>query len=344
MGTSVADQGVRFGVLLNMGANLGETPEAVFDLTAEQATAAEQLGYDELWVTEHHFIRFGINPSAITTAAFLLGRTTRIQVGTAVVLSPLLHPVELAERAALLDQFSGGRFALGLGRGGYRRDYDVLGVDFTRWDDEPLASAQALLDIWARPTDDAVPPADDVVDVQPPPLTHPHPELLLATSSAPGVEFAARNGIALQHYFATPVGARVTAENRYGELRGKGSAPAHLHTLIVVVDSAPDRRDDLANALRESFRAGDHPHVPQSSNRHLLPDGRPASPDAMARMVADQAIVGSPAHVVDELGQFIETTGASRIAVYFESIADKKVTLRSLEDFASVVAPALGAG
>lgn len=64
----------------------------------------------------------------------------------------------------------------------------------------------------------------------------------------------------------------------------------------------------------------------------------------MARMVADQAIVGSPAQVVDELGQFIETTGATRIAVYFESIADKKVTLRSLEDFASVVAPELGAG
>lgn len=227
-----ADDSVRFGVLLNMGANLGETPEAVFDLTAEQATAAEQLGYDELWVTEHHFIRFGINPSAITTAAFLLGRTTRIQVGTAVVLSPLLHPVELAERAALLDQFSGGRFALGLGRGGYRRDYDVLGVDFTRWDDEPLASAQALLDIWARPAGDAATPANDIVDVQPPPLTHPHPELLIATSSDPGIEFAASNGIALQHYFATPVGARVAVENPLRRTAWEGvraGAPAHPH-------------------------------------------------------------------------------------------------------------------
>lgn len=47
-----------FGVLLNVGA----APEDVFDLTREQATAADHLGHDELWVTEHHFIRFGINP------------------------------------------------------------------------------------------------------------------------------------------------------------------------------------------------------------------------------------------------------------------------------------------
>ena len=61
---------MRFGVLLNMSANLGARPEDVFDLTLTQAELAEQLGYDELWVTEHHFIRFGLNPSALTTAGF----------------------------------------------------------------------------------------------------------------------------------------------------------------------------------------------------------------------------------------------------------------------------------
>src|ERR1044071_3751281 len=99
---------MRFGVLLNMVSPLGATARAVATLTLAQAQLAEDLDYDELWVTEHHFIRFGINPSALTTAGFLLGRTTRIHVGTSVVLSPLCHPVELAERTALLDQLSGG--------------------------------------------------------------------------------------------------------------------------------------------------------------------------------------------------------------------------------------------
>lgn len=328
------DDVLRFGVLLNLGRGLADTPEGVFDLTLQQCDLAEELGYDDLWVTEHHFIDFGINPSALTTAGFLLGRTRRIRVGTAVVLSPLRHPVELAEQAALLDQLSGGRFDLGLGRGGYRRDFETLDIDFGRWDEEPRASAQRLLELWSDPRQS--------VAIQPPARTMPHPPLLLATSSSPGVEFAARNHIALQHYFATPVQQRIAVEAAYRDCRaGSGDVPDHLHTLIVIVDETAGRREQLAAALRRAFRAGDHPHVPQAVNRHIGPDGKPAGPEAMAESVAANAIIGSPARVVDELGGFIDATGARRIAIYPEAIADPAVTLKSLEDFAEAVVPQL---
>lgn len=319
--------------MLNMGAALGPRPEDVFRVTVAQATSAEQLGYEHLWVTEHHFIRFGINPSALTAAAFLLGRTSRIRVGTAVVLSPLYHPVELAERAALLDQFSDGRFALGLGRGGYRQDYEVLDIDFARWDGEPHGSARRIVDLWF---------GSGSVNIEPAPLTKPHPELLLATSSPAGIAFAAENGIALQHYFATPAGARVELERRYSEFSGDtGARPEHLHTVLAIVDERPDARKRLNAALRTSFKDGDHPHVPQGANRHVGPDGRPLNADAMADVVAAGAIIGSPDQVVDELGRFIETTGARRIAVFHEAIAEPGATLKSLEDFALSVRPQL---
>jgi alkanesulfonate monooxygenase SsuD/methylene tetrahydromethanopterin reductase-like flavin-dependent oxidoreductase (luciferase family) len=248
--TGVSDR--TFGLFLNMGANLAPTTAGVFDLTLREADAAEQLGYDELWVTEHHFIRFGINPSALTTAGFLLGRTERIRVGTAVTLSPLLHPVEMAERSALLDQLSGGRFSLGLGRGGYRKDYDVLGVDFARWDDEPASSARQILTHWAPES-----------DLQPAPLTQPHPELLLGTTGAAGLELAARNGLALQHYFAMPAEPRVQIEQAYRSFDPVGD-PRHLHTLTVIVDDDPDIRHRLEKVALQSFKDGDHPHVPQA--------------------------------------------------------------------------------
>lgn len=322
---------MRFGVLLNMSANLGARPEDVFDLTLTQAELAEQLGYDELWVTEHHFIRFGLNPSALTTAGFLLGRTRTIRVGTSVVLSPLAHPVDLAERAALLDQLSGGRFELGLGRGGYLRDYQRLDIDVARWDDEPHATVDRLLDLWSAQTPG---------DVQPAPRTRPHPPLLLATGSEPGIKCAATNGLALQHYFATPVAARVALEQRY-RAAGGVNQPDHLHTVIAIVDDSTDARDRLRNALVQSFRDGDHPHVPQAPNRHLGPDGTPAGPEAMAEMVAESAIIGSVGCVVDELGDFILETGAHRIAVYHEAIGDPARTLESLRCFAEYVMPQL---
>ncbi|MDG4664147.1 LLM class flavin-dependent oxidoreductase [Mycobacterium sp. 236(2023)] len=318
---------MRFGVLLNMGASLGATAGDVVDLTVTQAELAEELGYDELWVTEHHFIRFGINPSALTAAGFLLGRTRTIRVGTSVVLSPLCHPVDLAERAALLDQLSGGRFELGLGRGGYRRDYEMLDVDFARWNDEPHATVDRLVDLWSSP------------EIQPPIRTSPHPPLLMATSSDAGLKCAAANGFALQHYFATPASARVALEQRYRDIAG--ADPHHLHTVIAIVDDAADARERLIASLRTSFRDGDHPHVPQAPERHLGPDGTPIDADAMAEMVGAAAIIGPVGQVVDELGDFILETGARRVAVYHEAIGSPVRALGSLRDFGEYVVPQL---
>src|SRR5579864_52702 len=83
----------------------------VLENAVAYARAAEQLGYTGVWITEHHFIpAVGICPSSLTMAAFLLGHTQRLRVGTAVCIVPLYHPVHLAEQVALLDHLGNGRF------------------------------------------------------------------------------------------------------------------------------------------------------------------------------------------------------------------------------------------
>lgn len=325
-----------FGLFLNMGANMAPTPEGVFALTRRQADLADAAGYHDLWVTEHHFIRFGLNPSALTASGYLLGRTSNVRIGTAVVLSPLVHPVDLAERAALLDQLSEGRFDLGLGRGGYARDYGVLGVDTARWDDEPDASVDAIVALWAGAPVDRTEPD---VGIQPPPRAAGHPPIFVASSNDRAVQRAAAAGLGLQHYFAMPTAARVALERRYCDAGGADET-VHVHTLIVVVDDGdPTTRDRLRAALTQSFRDGDHPAVPQRPDHHVAPDGTPLDRSAMASMVADGAIVGTPAQVVDELGEFIAATGARRLILYQEAIADPVITMESVERFAADVMP-----
>ena len=92
------------------------------------AEAAEDAGLDAVWLAEHHFVPYGVCPSAVTLAALLLGRTRRIRVGTAVSVLPTAHPVALGEQAALLHLTSGGRFTLGVGRGGPWVDLEVFGA------------------------------------------------------------------------------------------------------------------------------------------------------------------------------------------------------------------------
>ncbi|GDY86071.1 hypothetical protein SAVCW2_52700 [Streptomyces avermitilis] len=113
------------------------------------AEVAEEAGLDTVWLGEHHFVPYGTCPSAITLAALLLGRTRRIRVGTAVSVLPTVHPVALGEQAALLHLTSGGRFSLGVGRGGPWVDLEVFGSGLEAYE-KGFPESLDLLVRWLR--------------------------------------------------------------------------------------------------------------------------------------------------------------------------------------------------
>ena len=92
----------------------GQGPGEALHRAVRSAEAAERSGLDSVWLAEHHFVPYGVCPSAVTLAGMLLGRTRRIRVGTAVSVLPTQHPVALGEQAALLHLLSGGRVRLGV--------------------------------------------------------------------------------------------------------------------------------------------------------------------------------------------------------------------------------------
>jgi alkanesulfonate monooxygenase SsuD/methylene tetrahydromethanopterin reductase-like flavin-dependent oxidoreductase (luciferase family) len=92
----------------------------------DQVVRAEELGYDNVWLTEHHFADDGYNPSLMPTAAALAARTATIRIGTFVLLLPFQHPVRVAEDAACVDIWSNGRFDLGVGQGYSYKEFDAM--------------------------------------------------------------------------------------------------------------------------------------------------------------------------------------------------------------------------
>ncbi|MDP9791819.1 alkanesulfonate monooxygenase SsuD/methylene tetrahydromethanopterin reductase-like flavin-dependent oxidoreductase (luciferase family) [Catenuloplanes nepalensis] len=98
------------------------------------ARAAEDAGLDDVWLAEHHFTGYGTLPSATVAAGHALGATRRIEIGTAACVLPNRHPVALGEEAALLHELSGGRFRLGVARGGPWVDLEVFGTGPARRD------------------------------------------------------------------------------------------------------------------------------------------------------------------------------------------------------------------
>lgn len=115
------------------------------------AEVAEEAGLDSVWLAEHHFVPYGVCPSAVTLAALLLGRTRRLRVGTAVSVLPTVHPVALGEQAALLHLTSGGRFTLGVGRGGPWVDLEVFGASLAAYEGASPNRSTCCCDGWASP-------------------------------------------------------------------------------------------------------------------------------------------------------------------------------------------------
>ncbi|MBB4917137.1 LLM class flavin-dependent oxidoreductase [Streptosporangium saharense] len=125
---------MRVGIFLVAAGFPGREPGQVLRDTVDAVVAAEEAGFDDAWIAEHHFMSYGVCPSAVTLAGVALGRTSRIGVGTAVSVLSARHPVELAEQAAILDQVSGGRFTLGVGRGGPWLELEVFGMGLPRFE------------------------------------------------------------------------------------------------------------------------------------------------------------------------------------------------------------------
>src|SRR6266851_1789117 len=81
------------------------------------ADLAESLGFDSLWAVEHHFDAYAMIPDVVQFLTYIAGRTSRIQLGTAVIVLPWHDPVRVAEQIAMLDILSRGRLLVGFGRG-----------------------------------------------------------------------------------------------------------------------------------------------------------------------------------------------------------------------------------
>lgn len=89
----------------------------LYDETLEHIVEMEQVGFDTIWLSEHHFSEDGYLPSLAIMSAAIAMRTTRAWIGHAIIELPLHHPVSLAEDIAVADILSGGRIRMGVGLG-----------------------------------------------------------------------------------------------------------------------------------------------------------------------------------------------------------------------------------
>jgi alkanesulfonate monooxygenase SsuD/methylene tetrahydromethanopterin reductase-like flavin-dependent oxidoreductase (luciferase family) len=119
---------MKFGLFMLNDKPPGMSDAESYANALEQCRVADELGYDVLWLGEHHFAPYGTVADTLVFAAAVSQVTKTIQIGTAVVVPIFNHPVRVAEQVAMVDVLSGGRFILGVGRGYQSREFAGFGV------------------------------------------------------------------------------------------------------------------------------------------------------------------------------------------------------------------------
>ena len=187
---------MNFGAFLLMPSPSVRPHAEIYARGLDIAQAAEALGYDGVWLAEHHFSNYGYLSQPLIMATHLAAKTSRIRIGTAVVVLPLHNPLMVAEQAATIDLLSQGRFDLGLGRGYQQYEFQRLGLDLKdsrgRWEEAIEIVARAFTEesfsyqgeYYSFPE----------TNVLPKPYQKPHPPIWVVGQSPESIDGAVRRG------------------------------------------------------------------------------------------------------------------------------------------------------
>jgi probable F420-dependent oxidoreductase len=291
------------------------------------AQAAEGLGYDSVWISDHVVVpehisseypyspdgRFPTQPTQaylepLATMGYLAGITSRVRLGVAVLVMPYRHPLLTAKMIATLDNLSGGRIDLGIGVGWMREEFEALGAREDVYEHRGAATDEQLRILKTVWTQD-VAGFDGrfyqfaPVGAHPQPVQKPHPPIWVGGHTRPALRRTAHLGDGW-----LPIGGRPPAD----------LPPHEVAECIASIRSEAERIGRDPRSLRVRFNTQVHLDVT---------DGRPFS--------------GSPEAIAEQLGSYVDV-GVDSLLIGFggRPPADYE---RCLRMFAEEVRPAIGA-
>ena len=313
-----------------------------YNAILDQIVRGEELGYDNVWLTEHHFTEDGYNPALLPTASAIATRTRQIRIGSFIVILPYQHPVRAAEDVACVDIFSNGRFDFGIGQGYSYHEWNALCMDRSTRGERTREGIDIIKKLFTedRVTYDGKYTQIKNMTLSPKSVQQPHPPIWIGARGPKAIKNAAKLGY---HLMATlgPDPAPLFIET----LKEEGFDPAKFNIaqlrMVYVAETTTQAWDECEDhlwhlltfyqdILAEAKDApGDEKPLPASSAKEL----RNSS-------IADTMMIGSPDDVGKKLEQFCQDFHCTDFIMDMQlpGLEPAKAT-RSMELFAAELMP-----
>ena len=371
---------MKFAAFTTVAGSAGEatSAEGLLDNIRQQTILAEELGFEAIWLGEHHFGPYGAGdvPNPILLGADLAARTSRIRIGQMANIAPWWHPIRLAEDLATLDNMSRGRVEVGFGRGIWpyegpqfhpnadpRKDAENRElfretVEIVRkiWTDEYFSHKGTnytfpvegtVFSHPSYPSNPAWQEGDRVtrLRVTPRPYQEPHPPLWMTVSTDRSVSTAAE--LRLKACYWQPPARRIRQRMElYAEVRSKvegrpfslGEDQAVMRSTYIA-SSMEEARRDAEEAVMSAFIFND----PFRGRQVFTNPGEELDPEVKLDwdfLEPRTLLVGSAENVVERIQELREICSLDYLLVEFthQGLPLRK-SLRNLENFATKVMP-----
>jgi alkanesulfonate monooxygenase SsuD/methylene tetrahydromethanopterin reductase-like flavin-dependent oxidoreductase (luciferase family) len=338
---------MHFGLVYSIEGGAGDRADQVFREALEEVALAESLGFDSVFISEHHFVENGFFPSPLIALSYLAARTSRIKFGPGVLLLPLYDPVHVAEDCVVLDIISGGRLILGVGQGYRPEEFSSFGVELRNRPALVREGVTLIRRLWTEPavTFRGEHFRAEQLPLRPQPVQKPAPPIWVAAKKRKAVELAGEVG---DGWFADPITPLpIIRENRLHwerAVRKAGGDPAqksfaYYREFLVADDDATAwrlGREPMMEAYRNYLRWG-----------HLVDDdGRPIPPQnegILESLVRQRFTLGGPERCAADIQMLRETLGMSDLIMKmkFPGLSHPEV-MKSIRLFGERVKPRIG--
>jgi probable F420-dependent oxidoreductase len=310
-----------------------------FEATIRECERAEALGFDSVWLGEHHNHPL-LFPTPLIGLAAIASRTRRLRLGTGVLLLPLYHPLAVAEEGAMVDMISGGRLILGLGAGYAPEEFSAFGISIKERGRRLEEGAALLHRLW---TEEHVSHAGRyyrVTDVTlgPRPIQQPRPPIWFAGWVEPAIRRAARLGDAWLGGPSARLDELAACVRIFQEVWQEGarrtqSPEIALMRYVFVADSLEQAHATVGEATLRIFETTyfrwPHPVVK-----------RPPGTLTIQRLAEDRFILGTPAQCIEQIESFRRRLGLTHLIcrVSFPGVPGE-ASMASVERFTREVMP-----
>jgi alkanesulfonate monooxygenase SsuD/methylene tetrahydromethanopterin reductase-like flavin-dependent oxidoreductase (luciferase family) len=264
--------------------------EALYRANLAQIAWAETLGFDSVWLTEHHFVDDGYTPAPLTIAAAIGERTKRMRIGTNLVLLPLADPLRLAEEAATLAILTEGRFDLGVGIGYRELEFGAFGRKLSQRPSLMEEGVAVLRQAWSGEPVRVAGKRYRIDGLRVTPKPARPPRLFVGGMTEPAIARAARIGDGFLSTGGIGHDLYVSALSAAGKPRSAGAICAG-HWAIVAADPEAEAKKLAGPILHQANQYIAWGAFGPPGSVPLFPDGQTAIRNGLYRLWdADQAV------------------------------------------------------